>query len=60
MFTEPHIKESITSIFIAGADTSRAALCWAFLFASLYPDMQTRIQQEIDDVIGKCLVGITV
>lgn len=51
-FSEANIRETIVSIFLGGADTSRAALSWNFLFAALHQDMQKRVQIEIDDVIG--------
>jgi cytochrome P450 len=36
----------------AGFDTSNKSLQWAILYMAEYPEVQQRVQKEIDDVIG--------
>ena len=38
---------------MAGADTTSTTLYWAFLYMILYPNVQAKIQTEIDEIIGK-------
>jgi len=40
-------------LFAAGSNTTLASLEWSTVILAAYPDIQKRIQQEIDDVIGK-------
>ncbi|VDB83461.1 unnamed protein product [Peniophora sp. CBMAI 1063] len=41
------------SLYVAGADTTRAALEWWTLAMLAYPDTQKRTQDELDAVIGR-------
>lgn len=43
---------TIADIFFAGIDTSRLTLRWAILHMAAYPEIQTKVQEEIDRVIG--------
>ena len=36
----------------AGIDTSRLTLRWAILHMVAYPEIQTKVQEEIDRVVG--------
>ena len=36
----------------AGQDTTTVTLCWLITYLLLYPQVQTRIQNEIDEVVG--------
>ena len=40
-------------LFIAGTDTTSATLSWATLFMILHPDIQRKVQVELDSVLGK-------
>ncbi|THV06992.1 cytochrome P450 [Dendrothele bispora CBS 962.96] len=40
------------SMFGAGADTTAAAISIAIMAAAKYPDVQTRVQEELDRVVG--------
>ena len=42
----------------AGIDTSRLTLRWALLHMVAYPNIQKKVQEEIDKVVGKCLLFI--
>jgi len=40
-------------LFIAGSDTTSNTLRWAALLMAQNPDVQVKIHQEIDTVIGE-------
>ncbi|XP_075430104.1 cytochrome P450 2D20-like isoform X5 [Ascaphus truei] len=40
-------------LFIGGTETSTTTLRWALLFMLLCPDVQSKVQEEIDRVIGR-------
>jgi cytochrome P450 len=46
------IKDSTAMLFLAGADTTVAAVISFFLAMLVYPDVQRKAQEEIDRVIG--------
>ncbi|XP_072046543.1 cytochrome P450 2J4-like [Amphiura filiformis] len=51
-----HIKSlSATSVilFAAGIETSATTLRWALLYMMAHPEIQSKIQQEIDTVVGR-------
>lgn len=52
-FTEDHWLGVLNDLWVAGIETTTVALNWIFLFLCLHPDVQTRVQQEIDSVIGQ-------
>ena len=37
-------------LFFAGMETTAGALVWAFLYMAKYPEIQDRVQEEIDQV----------
>ena len=39
-------------MLLAGTDGLRLTLHWVVLFAAMYPEVQKKMQKEIDDVIG--------
>ncbi|XP_008060182.1 cytochrome P450 2D6-like [Carlito syrichta] len=43
----------VFDLFAAGMVTTSITLCWALLLMILHPDVQCRVQQEIDEVIGQ-------
>ncbi len=43
----------IHDFFMAGAETTATTLRWALLFMVKYPDVQHKVQQEIESVFGK-------
>lgn len=51
-FTISMLRGNIPSLFGAGGSTVRTTIEWALLTMAAYPDVQKRIQAEIDDVIG--------
>ena len=42
----------IQDLFFAGTETTSNTLRWGLLCMMLYPDVQERVQQEIDSVLG--------
>ena len=44
---------SMGDLFVAGGETTATTLRWAVLLLSYYPDIQQKIQYEIEAVIGK-------
>ena len=52
-FTERNLGIIGMDFFVAGVETTTSTLTWSLLFMVLHPDIQTRVQQEIDTVIGR-------
>eukprot|EP00093_Oithona_nana_P007338 07338.XXX_25634_23310_1 [CDS] Oithona nana genome sequencing. len=44
---------NLLDLFLAGAETTSSSLSWAFLFLLHHPEVQTRVQAEIDRVVGE-------
>ncbi|NWS48522.1 CP1A4 protein, partial [Probosciger aterrimus] len=42
----------VYDLFGAGFDTVSTALSWSLMYVALYPDIQKRIQEELDQAIG--------
>jgi cytochrome P450 len=42
----------LRDLLAAGDDTSSSTLLWAFVSLANNPDVQTRLQTEVDDVVG--------
>jgi len=47
-----NLRSSILDLLIAGSETTSTALTWAVLFMIRYPDIQKKVQQELDQVVG--------
>ncbi|NWW76248.1 CP1A4 protein, partial [Climacteris rufus] len=43
----------VNDLFGAGFDTVTTALSWSILYVALYPDIQKKIQEELDQTIGR-------
>uniref|UniRef100_T1JMZ1 Cytochrome P450 n=1 Tax=Strigamia maritima TaxID=126957 RepID=T1JMZ1_STRMM len=52
-FNEKKLAKILSELFIAGSHTTSTTLQWALLYLTKYPNVQTKLQKEIDDVIGK-------
>ena len=39
-------------MFVAGTETVTTTLRWSMIYMAIYPDIMSRVQKEIDDVIG--------
>ncbi|KAM7008684.1 cytochrome P450 2U1 isoform 2-T2 [Tautogolabrus adspersus] len=51
-FTEDYLFYIIGDLFIAGTDTTANSVLWVLLYLVLNPDIQDRVQAEIDKVVG--------
>uniref|UniRef100_A0A8D3A207 Cytochrome P450 2U1 n=2 Tax=Scophthalmus maximus TaxID=52904 RepID=A0A8D3A207_SCOMX len=52
-FTDDYLFYIVGDLFIAGTDTTTNSVLWILLYMVLYPDIQDKVQAEIDDVVGK-------
>ncbi|XP_071803907.1 cytochrome P450 2U1-like [Asterias amurensis] len=52
VFADELIARSLFDFFGAGTDTTINTLRWALLLITQFPNIQAKVQQEIDDVIG--------
>ncbi len=50
---ELNLKATVSHLFVAGSETTVTTLRWAILYMMGYPEIQTKVQQEIDDVVGR-------
>ncbi|OCT79851.1 cytochrome P450 1B1 [Xenopus laevis] len=48
-----HVPSTVTDIFGASQDTLSTALQWVIFYLIRYPEIQTKLQDELDRVIGK-------
>ncbi|XP_071452669.1 methyl farnesoate epoxidase-like isoform X2 [Hetaerina americana] len=53
IFNEKQLKQVYNELFMVGTDTTLNTLSFAILYMILYPEAQKKVQQEIDEVIGK-------
>ena len=51
--TDKHLISTLSELFIAGMETTACTLCWALLYLIHNPNIQDKLHQELDDVIGK-------
>ncbi|XP_073070055.1 cytochrome P450 2D17-like [Manis javanica] len=52
-FSEENLRLVVFDLFSAGMVTTSTTLTWALLLMILHPDVQRRVQEEIDEVIGQ-------
>uniref|UniRef100_A0A2R9BLS3 Cytochrome P450 2D6 n=1 Tax=Pan paniscus TaxID=9597 RepID=A0A2R9BLS3_PANPA len=52
-FNDENLRMVVADLFSAGMVTTSTTLAWGLLLMILHPDVQRRVQQEIDDVIGQ-------
>uniref|UniRef100_A0A8C6HEH9 unspecific monooxygenase n=1 Tax=Mus spicilegus TaxID=10103 RepID=A0A8C6HEH9_MUSSI len=52
-FNDENLRMVVIDLFTAGILTTSTTLSWALLLMILHPDVQRRVQQEIDEVIGQ-------
>ena len=52
-FDKINLLTNVLDLFTAGSETTATSLTWAILLMVLYPDMQTKMQKELDEVMGE-------
>jgi len=52
LLTEREIIANIWVLFVAGHETTSSALAWALNYLRVYPDIQQKIYEEIQQVVG--------
>jgi cytochrome P450 family 2 subfamily U polypeptide 1 len=52
-FDDVCLEINLRTLFIAGTDTTANTLLWGLLYMVLHPDIQRKVQAELDDVIGR-------
>ncbi|CAC5422196.1 CYP17A [Mytilus coruscus] len=51
--TDTHLRQTLVDIFRGGIDTSRVTLYFVVRYMAGLPDIQSKVQEEIDRVVGK-------
>ncbi|XP_013863208.1 cytochrome P450 2U1 [Austrofundulus limnaeus] len=52
-FNEDYLFYVIGDLFVAGTDTTTNSVLWTLLYMALYPDVQDKVQAELDEVVGR-------
>ncbi|KAL8188143.1 UNVERIFIED_CONTAM: hypothetical protein K2H54_062133 [Gekko kuhli] len=55
-YDEENLVQNIFDLFIAGTETSATALQWALLLMANHPDIQQKVQKEMEDVFDSSQV----
>ena len=48
-----NLRNVLFDLFLAGSETTSTTLTWAALYMVRYPQVQTKVQQELDRVVGQ-------
>ncbi len=48
-----NLVNNLIDLFIAGSETTSTTLSWGMLYMILNPDIQHKVQDELDEVVGK-------
>ncbi|XP_041647350.1 cytochrome P450 2J4-like [Cheilinus undulatus] len=52
-FSEENLVFCVLDLFVAGTETTTSTLLWAFLYMAQHPEIQAKVQAEIDEMIGQ-------
>ncbi len=52
-FNNKNMLQAIVTLFGAGSETTATTLRWAVKYMMAYPEIQKKVQQEIDSVVGR-------
>ena len=50
--TDQQLRDEVTTLFLAGYETTSIALSWAFDMLTHHPDVMEKLQAEVDSAIG--------
>lgn len=53
LLSEDHLVLAIEDMFIGGYETTRSTLEWALAYLTNFPQYQTEIQRELDEMVGQ-------
>ncbi|XP_068248303.1 cytochrome P450 2L1-like isoform X2 [Palaemon carinicauda] len=53
VFSEDDLIRDIFDLFAAGFDTTSSTIRWASLYLASHPEVQKKVQRELDDVVGR-------
>ncbi|XP_072200331.1 cytochrome P450 2J4-like [Excalfactoria chinensis] len=51
-YNEENMVHSINDLFLGGSETTSTTLNWGLLYMVAYPDIQEKVQKELDAVLG--------
>ncbi len=57
---QANLVNNLVDLFIAGSETTSTTLSWGMLYMILNPDIQHKVQEELDEVVGKGIQPKTV
>lgn len=52
-FTDEEISGNVLTMLLGGEDSTASTMAWIFHFLMEHPDIQARVQAEVDEVLGK-------
>ncbi|XP_019642654.1 PREDICTED: cytochrome P450 2U1-like [Branchiostoma belcheri] len=52
-FTDKQLQEVLIDLFMAGTETTATTIRWALLYMMVNPEIQEKVHQEIDSVLGQ-------
>ena len=50
--TDRQLRDEVTTMFLAGHETTANALAWTFYVLSTHPEVERRVRTELDEVLG--------
>jgi len=57
-FTEDELRDQIVTFLVAGHETVASSLTWTWWLLAAHPDVQQRVQAEVDTVLGGRAPGV--
>ncbi|XP_033110809.1 cytochrome P450 2U1-like [Anneissia japonica] len=53
LFAKDTLWRTLFDLFIAGSETTATTIMWTILYLVKYPEVQEKLQQEVDEVLGQ-------